>query len=329
MAPGTKPKPKVTVPLRHCFNKPSADVVLRSSDKVDFHVHRAVLSDASSVFEAMFALPQEPSASGEGEPSLPIVPMQENAETLHLLLGVLYPGKGPSIKSPSRASDLLAVADKYAMDGVVAHVRRVLESSGFLDEGYFWVMAVYAIARRHNFTKLAAKAAHASLKHPLLDLSLTGLAAMSAEHYHDLRTFREACVCLFDYYSPGDDEPDESWDMTIEEVWNSVDPDERFNCNRRDFGEDVVLLNLDECDDCRGRLWFRLHLHRLRNAFSKNVSGASLQDSKLVDQTVANIGDCDDCRQKVPMELLEYNRRLGDQLDLELTSMNFWSHVLK
>lgn len=32
------------------FNKPSADVILRTSDGVDFHVHKMLLSLASSFF---------------------------------------------------------------------------------------------------------------------------------------------------------------------------------------------------------------------------------------------------------------------------------------
>ena len=54
------------------------------------------------------------------------------------------------------------------------------------------------------------------------------------------------------------------------------------------------------------------------------MSGASLQDPKLIDLTIANIGDCDDCRQLVPMELLEYNKRLGDQLDHELKAVSIY-----
>ena len=36
------------------FDKPSADVILRTSDFVDFYVHKVVLSLASAFFEDMF-----------------------------------------------------------------------------------------------------------------------------------------------------------------------------------------------------------------------------------------------------------------------------------
>ena len=40
------------------FDKLSADVILRSSDRVDFRVHRTILVEASPVFSDMFSLPQ-------------------------------------------------------------------------------------------------------------------------------------------------------------------------------------------------------------------------------------------------------------------------------
>ncbi|EMD39269.1 hypothetical protein CERSUDRAFT_122690 [Gelatoporia subvermispora B] len=52
----TDPPPK----FAHPFTKSSADVIIRSSDGVDFRVHRIVLAEASPVFEGMFSLPQGP-----------------------------------------------------------------------------------------------------------------------------------------------------------------------------------------------------------------------------------------------------------------------------
>ncbi|OSD05502.1 hypothetical protein PYCCODRAFT_1465386 [Trametes coccinea BRFM310] len=40
------------------FDQPSADIVLRSSDGVDFHVHSQILAQASPFFATMFSLPQ-------------------------------------------------------------------------------------------------------------------------------------------------------------------------------------------------------------------------------------------------------------------------------
>lgn len=302
-------------------------MILRSSDNIDFRVHKVVMSDASSVFEAMFALPQGPAAEPpEAEPTLTlaVVPLPESSSMLELVLGVLYPGKGPSLDSPHRIGDVLAVADKYAMDGVMQQMRFLLQTSRFLDDRCYCplsILAVYGLARRYNFESLAADAARASLKKPLPEYTLTGLNAMTVAHYYDLVSYRDKCVKLFDAYMPDDDlgdkhEDDLDWDDIIEDVWGDEYEDGRFQTNSRTNSE-IVLLNLSRCD-CRGRLWFRLHLHRLKEAFSKSVCGASLQDPELVDKTVVRIEECDSCMREAPMEILEFNKRLGEKLDREL-----------
>ena len=43
------------------FDRPDADVILRSCDHVDFRFHKSLLSLASPFFCNMFALPQPPS----------------------------------------------------------------------------------------------------------------------------------------------------------------------------------------------------------------------------------------------------------------------------
>lgn len=77
------------------INDPLADVIIRSSDSVDFRVRKVILSEVSEFFRAMFSLPQadqvqstslvDSAASGPSE--LPVVgPVAENAKTLSLFL---------------------------------------------------------------------------------------------------------------------------------------------------------------------------------------------------------------------------------------------------
>ncbi|KAJ7627871.1 hypothetical protein B0H17DRAFT_901672, partial [Mycena rosella] len=62
---------------RSPFDDPNADAILRSSDDIDFHVHRIVLSLASPFFRQMLSLPQ-----AETEPSVAILPVSESALVL-------------------------------------------------------------------------------------------------------------------------------------------------------------------------------------------------------------------------------------------------------
>lgn len=70
---------------------PDADVILRSSDSVDFPVRRTVLADVSAFFKQMFSLPQgaSPDLSPEGtskDAELPVIPVAEDGKTLSLFL---------------------------------------------------------------------------------------------------------------------------------------------------------------------------------------------------------------------------------------------------
>ncbi|EIM87829.1 uncharacterized protein STEHIDRAFT_55219, partial [Stereum hirsutum FP-91666 SS1] len=77
------------------FDDDDADLILRSSDSVDFPVHQAFLSKASSFFKLMLSLPQPPTSAHPAKRSnnrsvdtnsLPVVPVVETSIVLHILL---------------------------------------------------------------------------------------------------------------------------------------------------------------------------------------------------------------------------------------------------
>jgi hypothetical protein len=71
------------------FDVPDANLIIRSSDHVDFRVHKPVLSMASPVFKNRLCLPQ-PSDS-ETADGLPVVKLSESSELLNSLVTMLYP----------------------------------------------------------------------------------------------------------------------------------------------------------------------------------------------------------------------------------------------
>lgn len=71
------------------FDVPDANLIIRSSDSVDFRVHKPVLAMASSVFKDLFSLPQ-PSDS-KSDDDFPVVNLPEDSELLHCLLSIIYP----------------------------------------------------------------------------------------------------------------------------------------------------------------------------------------------------------------------------------------------
>ena len=69
------------------FADTDADIILRSSDNVDFRAHRLFLSKASPVFADMFAS-SSPNA-GEMLEGCPVVHLSDAAEDVAHFLGVL------------------------------------------------------------------------------------------------------------------------------------------------------------------------------------------------------------------------------------------------
>jgi BTB/POZ domain len=71
------------------FHVPDANLVIRSSDLVDFRVHKSVLAMVSPIFRDTLSLPQ-PSDS-EIVDGLPMIQISEDSELLNCLLSILYP----------------------------------------------------------------------------------------------------------------------------------------------------------------------------------------------------------------------------------------------
>ena len=77
------------------FDVSDTNLIIRSSDLVDFRVHKSVLAMASPFFEDLLSLPQ-PSDS-EIVDGLPVVQFSESSELLNSLLSTLYPVRVPTV----------------------------------------------------------------------------------------------------------------------------------------------------------------------------------------------------------------------------------------
>ncbi|EIN03887.1 hypothetical protein PUNSTDRAFT_109039 [Punctularia strigosozonata HHB-11173 SS5] len=187
----------------HPFNKPSADLILRTSDHVDFHVHKFILSEASPVFETMFSLPQpgEPcsSPSNRGQRSAepiqdhkdgrPVVAVPEDVRTLDLLLRIIYPYENPDLDDLDWITPTLSAAIKYDMAGAVKLLSQQLSGHATTSP-----LRVYACAVRHGMEGRAREAAVGCLRFTLLDLDVVPeLADISAVAHHRLVRFILRC----------------------------------------------------------------------------------------------------------------------------------------
>jgi hypothetical protein len=70
------------------FDVSDTNLILRSSDLVDFRVHKSVLAMASPVLKDLFSLPQPPGS--ETIDGFPVIQLSEDSELLNCLVSMLY-----------------------------------------------------------------------------------------------------------------------------------------------------------------------------------------------------------------------------------------------
>jgi hypothetical protein len=113
------PKDGVAAPP---FDNPDkADLIIRSSDGIDFYVYKFLLALVSPVFEDMFhiAIPQ----TRNPDEDLPYIDVTESSTTLRDLLSFIDPRLGEAAISfwqdgVRRTYDVACAADKYQMDRI-------------------------------------------------------------------------------------------------------------------------------------------------------------------------------------------------------------------
>ncbi|KAH9020947.1 hypothetical protein EDB85DRAFT_2001975 [Lactarius pseudohatsudake] len=115
-------------PSLEYLDPPHADLMVQSSDLVNFRVNKVVLSMSSPFFADMFSLPQP--SENEVVDGLPVVQLPEDAEILSGLLTVLYPVPSAVPGSYGKALQLLAASQKYDMAGVQDAIRTEIGSWG-------------------------------------------------------------------------------------------------------------------------------------------------------------------------------------------------------
>ena len=77
-----------TTPQTEIFDVSDTNVILRSSDLVNFRVHKSVLAMASPVLKDIFSLPQP--YDSETIDGLPVIQLSEDSELLNHLVSMLY-----------------------------------------------------------------------------------------------------------------------------------------------------------------------------------------------------------------------------------------------
>ncbi|KAG0709465.1 hypothetical protein DFH29DRAFT_888689 [Suillus ampliporus] len=167
------------------FDHPKADIIMRSSDEVDFRVFKLFLTLASPFFETMFELPQPAvGTSDDTKDGLPVIPVQEDSKTLDTFLRFCYPStlaEDPSLESLADIQAILGAARKYSLDLIE---RKVLEAES---------LRCFAIARNARLKHETITAARYTLRQPLIPTWFAEIELITASDLLALLTYHKKC----------------------------------------------------------------------------------------------------------------------------------------
>jgi BTB/POZ domain len=180
-----------------------ADIIIQSSDLVNFRVHKSILAFSSQFFRTMFSLPQPPTEIAN---ELPVLPMSEDAEIVRALLTVIYPIPSEIPVAYDRVLSLLAASQKYDMPAVQSFIRTEIRlrvpATRTADEAF----RAYAIASKNGLSPETSKTAYLTLDYPLTFESLgselclfEGWALRDLARYHKSRR-DDVISCLESFF---------------------------------------------------------------------------------------------------------------------------------
>ena len=193
------------------FDRVDADLIIRSCDQIDFHVHKVVLGIASVVFEDMFTAPG-PSPHENGQ-VVPIINLTEDSKTLHHLLTAIYPVDTVIPGTFEDALFLLATCQKYQMDSTAYCVRSLLKQRVPPLITAFNAFRAYGIASRYHLKEETLLAARLTLERPMnFDACSEDLRFVSGVDLFRLWGYHNECInaakrCIGQMKTDGDGFP--------------------------------------------------------------------------------------------------------------------------
>jgi hypothetical protein len=159
-------KTEAELPTSHPFTSPEADIVLRSSDGVEYRLFKRILSEGSPFFSTMFTLPE----GAVKEIGPPFLDLSEESRILTPLFQLLYPMHNPPIPSLDEVNELIGTAIKYDMQGPLQTLREWLVSAKYTTSDAF---RLFSIAVRHQLTEEIPAILKKTFKLCLLDMPVS------------------------------------------------------------------------------------------------------------------------------------------------------------
>lgn len=284
------------------FNNAKADIVLLSSDNVNFRVFRCILALASPFFEAMFDLPQPQRnhSADETFDGLDMIQVSENSRTLDMLLRFCYPAavKDPSLKDTNDVEKVLEAAMKYGMEEVEERVRKAMVAPSLLERNS---VRIFAIACRYGLEPEAETAARYSLHHPAPTQDTFATALLPNHISQGLVTYRSKCSHAARTLCDNLDWLKQSQTHSFYEWWT--------NCCPCDSKADVRYLT----HGTYPRDWWADYMDETSVALEESPCGAAL--TKNLAKAVERANSCPSCRRRAHSQMVQFTGTFARELD--------------
>ncbi|KAJ7648723.1 hypothetical protein DFH06DRAFT_1050029 [Mycena polygramma] len=279
-------------------------MVIRSSDMVDFHVHKAIMSFGSVVFKNMLSFPEPTGLNiNDTKDGKPIVALTESSHAIEKLLILCYPrfvGTYP-FRNLDGLDAAYEAAKKYQIPGGQQLLEKVLEEPQFLEGEPH---RVFAIACHRGLDRVARLAVVQTLRlpHHVSRLSIPEFRLISAHHLWQLLDFHHRCseimISLLQEFT--------KYAQMTENIWDA-----------EEFPQyTVAWWELDEHSALCGSIimdedylfpaeWFQRHIQRAEAAARLRPGIESIRDmvKTISGETMADVAQCPKCAALAPEKL--------------------------
>ncbi|KAH7922629.1 hypothetical protein BV22DRAFT_1037294 [Leucogyrophana mollusca] len=287
----------------HPFDHPSADIILRSSDDVDFRVLKSFLSLASPVFRDMFTIPQpHPPRESDIKDGLPVVQLTETRTVLEKILLICYPSYFGGVRGLTRLDEwerVAEVAGKYQMEAAMQHIFAELNKSTFTKSD---PVRVFALAVRFQMPHVARSAAKYSLSLPLARHSyFPGLKDISGADLHHLLQYHLDCgeaasQALRSWHIRNSD--NQTW------AWYSCKNLKARPC----CSQAGVLGGLSTS-------WWATYAKETYDALRERPSRQTVESGDLAATAINQASSCPGCSKKAPSNMARFRALIVEEID--------------
>jgi hypothetical protein len=303
--PTSPPTPEIKV-AQAPFDDQCADIILRSVESnVDFYVFKMFLSYASPFFKQMFTLPQE-GVEQEMKDGLPVIPVDEDEETLNLLLRCCYPRWHSQSEKRSGLESLILVlkaSRKYEMEEVEKCIRAEVVATRFMTNQ---PMRVYAIAIRHRLSPEAKLAARETLRLPLLGREyIEELEHITAGALYRLQSYHMLCSKAAIQVAKN-----LKWLTTDNFTWF-----ECSECRSRNYsGNMIVTISGSRRTQVMSK-WWEEYITQATIALGERPSGVTVMHVELMDEALRKANMCSSCRVRAFKEMRVFSEAFAAEVD--------------